>query len=100
MENPFYGDKSSEKSALIQGQISESKEIVVQIKVQKSTKLLARIWGYSSAGRAPALQAGGLRFDPAYLHHKQFAIRNAECVIVQRGLGIEPKPIWAYSSAG
>ena len=26
------------------------------------------IWGYSSAGRAPALQAGGLRFDPAYLH--------------------------------
>ena len=27
------------------------------------------IWGYSSAGRAPALQAGGQRFDPAYLHH-------------------------------
>ena len=26
------------------------------------------IWGYSSAGRAPALQAGGQRFDPAYLH--------------------------------
>ena len=26
-------------------------------------------WGYSSAGRAPALQAGGQRFDPAYLHH-------------------------------
>ena len=26
--------------------------------------------GYSSAGRAPALQAGGQRFDPAYLHHE------------------------------
>ena len=26
------------------------------------------VWGYSSAGRAPALQAGGQRFDPAYLH--------------------------------
>ena len=26
--------------------------------------------GYSSAGRAPALQAGGQRFDPAYLHQK------------------------------
>ena len=25
-------------------------------------------WGYSSVGRAPALQAGGQRFDPAYLH--------------------------------
>ena len=26
-------------------------------------------WGYSSAGRAPALQAGGQRFESAYLHH-------------------------------
>ena len=25
-------------------------------------------WGFSSAGRAPALQAGGQRFDPANLH--------------------------------
>ena len=25
--------------------------------------------GYSSAGRAPALQAGGHRFEPDYLHH-------------------------------
>ena len=32
--------------------------------------ILRDIWGYSSAGRAPALQAGGQRFDPAYLHHK------------------------------
>ena len=27
------------------------------------------MWGHSSAGRAPALQAGGQRFDPACLHH-------------------------------
>ena len=26
-------------------------------------------WGFSSVGRAPALQAGGQRFDPANLHH-------------------------------
>ena len=26
-------------------------------------------WGYSSAGRAVALQAKGHRFDPVYLHH-------------------------------
>ena len=26
-------------------------------------------WGCSSAGRAPALQAGGHRFDPVHLHH-------------------------------
>ena len=27
------------------------------------------IWGISSAGRAPALHAGGHRFDPVILHH-------------------------------
>ena len=27
------------------------------------------VWGFSSAGRAPALQAGGQRFDPVNLHH-------------------------------
>ena len=26
-------------------------------------------WGYSSVGRAPALQAGGRRFESDYLHH-------------------------------
>ena len=31
--------------------------------------LLLQIWGVSSAGRAPALQAGGHRFDPGTLHH-------------------------------
>ena len=29
------------------------------------------IWGFSSAGRAPALQAGGQRFDPANLHQSK-----------------------------
>ncbi len=28
------------------------------------------LWGLSSAGRAPALHAGGQRFDPARLHQK------------------------------
>lgn len=27
--------------------------------------------GHSSAGRAPALQAGGRRFDPDWLHQKE-----------------------------
>ena len=44
-------------------------------------------WGFSSAGRAPALQAGGHRFDPDKLHHLwwfgrpclvAFAIRGAK----------------------
>jgi hypothetical protein len=29
-------------------------------------------WGISSAGRAPALQAGGRRFDPVILHQTTF----------------------------
>ena len=27
------------------------------------------LWGYSSVGRAPALQAGGQEFESLYLHH-------------------------------
>ena len=30
-------------------------------------------WRFSSAGRAPALQAGGQRFDPVNLHHDLLA---------------------------
>ena len=31
-------------------------------------------WGISSAGRAPALQAGGQRFDPVILHQRFDAV--------------------------
>ena len=34
------------------------------------------LWGYSSAGRASALQAEGQRFDPVYLHHLNFPKLN------------------------
>ena len=36
------------------------------------------MWGFSSAGRAPALQAGGQRFDPANLHHTKLAISDCK----------------------
>ena len=32
--------------------------------------LKAQPWGCSSAGRAPALQAGGQEFDPPHLHQR------------------------------
>jgi hypothetical protein len=32
------------------------------------TAYIEHSWGHSSAGRAPALQAGGHRFDPGWLH--------------------------------
>ena len=34
------------------------------------------IRGYSSAGRAPALQAGGHRFDPVHLHQDRDVQEN------------------------
>ena len=33
--------------------------------VDGSSPFRPTIWGYSSAGRAPVLHAGGQRFDPA-----------------------------------
>ena len=36
---------------------------------QKGIRTRAGTRGYSSAGRAPALQAGGHRFESVYLHH-------------------------------
>ena len=47
-------------------------------------------WGYSSAGRAPALQAGGRRFDPDYLHQDvtlvqtQIANQRSVCDLKRR----------------
>ena len=48
-------------------------------------------WGYSSAGRAPALQAGGRRFDPDYLHQRASEDENDDR---------RQKLTWACSSGG
>ena len=45
-------------------------------------------WGISSAGRAPALQAGGRRFDPVILH--QSSMRSALQPAERCALAIEP----------
>jgi hypothetical protein len=50
----------------------------------KSFCLLAR--GHSSAGRAPALQAGGRRFDPDWLHQ----IPRVAVDVVENGCGAAP----------
>ena len=49
--------------------ITESRQCCLILRVL-NRKLRRNKWGYSSAGRAPALQAGGQRFDPVYLHHR------------------------------
>ena len=42
--------------------------------------------GYSSAGRAPALQAGGHRFESVYLHHSERMARETRRELRRRGL--------------
>ena len=39
--------------------------------------IYCNIMGLSSAGRAPALHAGGQRFDPASLHHIIYKLYKA-----------------------
>jgi hypothetical protein len=43
-------------------------------------------WGCSSAGRAPALQAGCRRFDPVQLHHMMKSESQALVLSKKRGL--------------
>ena len=48
--------------------------------------MITEIWGYSSAGRAPALHAGGQGFESLYLHHLFFenctvkVVRQRNCL--------------------
>ena len=36
------------------------------------------LWGYSSVGRAPALQAGGQEFESLYLHSDNEALAETQ----------------------
>ena len=42
------------------------------VRQAKADAASTKIWGCSSAGRAPALQAGGQEFDSPHLHHGFF----------------------------
>ena len=46
-----------------------------------------RYRGHSSIGRAPALQAGGRRFDPVWLHQPSLAERSEGCRAGAKGEG-------------
>ena len=46
--------------------------------IQAHWRLGKSTWGISSAGRAPALQAGGRRFDPVILHQPTHRAHAAE----------------------
>ena len=57
-----------------------------------------QIWGHSSAGRAPALQAGGRRFDPVWLHH---FIKNQRTALARlRSFGFTTKNLSVIQLVG
>ena len=56
-----------------------------------NNEVSTKIWGCSSAGRAPALQAGGQEFDPPHLHQRASEDENDDR---------HQKLTWACSSGG
>ena len=56
-----------------------------------NNEVSTKIWGCSSAGRAPALQAGGQEFDPPHLHQRASEDENDDR---------RQKLTWACSSGG
>ena len=51
------------------------------------------LWGFSSSGRAPALQAGGERFDPVNLHqswglNRTLMVKSHKCRVKYLGTKI------------
>ncbi len=60
-------------------EVEQNSKTTSQFRLQAATRLhevgiasnrgSAMAWGYSSVGRAPALQAGGQGFESLYLHH-------------------------------
>ena len=59
-------------------------------------QVAARLWGHSSVGRAPALQAGGREFESLSLHSKRFRMRDGmqTCLRMPEG---RAKSIWMVS---
>ena len=60
----------------LKGNLNRCLILRVRVNLKKeeyeTSKMYGPTRGCSSAGRAPALQAGGHRFDPVHLHHLLF----------------------------
>ena len=72
--NDFHGQEESRKLQSVRSlstvRFSRYKDLENGIEWETTTTSTeAETWGCSSVGRAPALQAGGQRFEPAHLHH-------------------------------
>ena len=73
-------EKSRKAKSKVRGFLGRSRCLIfeVQKELQKASgeRTPCEKWGCSSAGRAPALQAGGHRFDPVHLHQDRDVQEN------------------------
>ena len=73
MENILYFKVSKQKCLTLRENLNRCLILRVRVNLKKeeyeTSKMYGPTRGCSSAGRAPALQAGGHRFDPVHLHH-------------------------------
>ena len=70
-------DEAGKPAKLTVLQLSWLERYTDNVEVGSSTlpgptnQVIGKVWGYSSVGRAPALQAGGQEFESLYLHIKR-----------------------------
>ena len=65
------------------------------LETAREDKWLPNLWGYSSVGRAPALQAGGHEFESRYLHADDFLEGHLQENRKGRGNGRKPNGLVA-----
>ena len=66
MENRTEKIRSKIPDGKITGSRSRNRCLILRV---LEAEILKTLWGCSSAGRAPALHAGGQEFEPPHLHH-------------------------------
>ena len=67
---PGTKSKPSEAGLIWRGETKTQWSFEIEDFKTEIVDLVSTTWGVSSAGRAPALQAGGHRFDPGTLHQR------------------------------
>ena len=80
-------EKSRKAKSKVRGFLGRSRCLIfeVQKELQKASgeRTPCEKWGCSSAGRAPALQAGGQEFDSPHLHQGTKEDEQLECRYVK-----------------
>ena len=81
-------------------EISDRQGIVVRFSGIIRNNGIHTVWGCSSVGRAPALQAGGHGFESHHLHQGTNKADERKQSEYRGDKGTKPETTWAHSSGG